>query len=124
MARAGPWSDDTVTCLEGACFCISSRRGDVAQAATQGLYFLDTRFLSEFSVLVTDDTPLALDVIQHDPFAAIFVTRVRPRVGEHDSTLVIERRRRVGHGLREELVARNLATEAAYCRLRVSIAAD
>ena len=67
MTRAGPWSpharrdSGTVTCLEGACFCISSRRGDVVRAGTQGLYFLDTRFLSEFSVLVNDDAVLALE---------------------------------------------------------------
>src|SRR4051795_7639760 len=96
MARAAPWSPhrrrnpDTVTCLEGACFCISSRGGDVTASGTEGLYFLDTRFLSEFGVFVNDDTPLALDVMQHDPFAAIFVTRVRPQPGADDSTLVIE----------------------------------
>ena len=40
-------ADGIVTLVEGSAFCISSRSGEIAPAHPQGLFFRDTRFLSE-----------------------------------------------------------------------------
>jgi glycogen debranching enzyme len=116
--------ESTVTLLEGACFCISSRAGDIVPGGQQGLYFLDTRFLSELSLLLDGAEPELLDVVQDEPFAATFIARAAPNPGAFDSTLLVERHRRVGEGLREELVIRNLAEEASYVKVELRVGAD
>lgn len=92
--------------------------------AQQGLYFLDTRMVSEFSVLLGGVEPELLDVVQDAPFAATFIARAVPLPGALDSTMLLERHRRVGEGLREEIVVRNLASEPSYLQLDVRVGAD
>jgi len=40
-------ADGIVTLVEGSAFCISSRTGEIDPVHPQGLFFRDTRFLSE-----------------------------------------------------------------------------
>ncbi|MGQ0615422.1 MAG: amylo-alpha-1,6-glucosidase [Acidimicrobiia bacterium] len=114
-----------VTLLDGACFCISSRRGDIVPGGTEGLYLLDTRLLSELVLLVDGRPPDLLDAVQEDPFAATFVLAcLPPDGGDETAALVIERHRRIGQGMREDIVVRNLTDEATYCRLELHVATD
>ncbi|MGH9184795.1 MAG: glycogen debranching N-terminal domain-containing protein, partial [Acidimicrobiales bacterium] len=89
---------DIVTLLEGACFCISSDRGDIEPGSTQGVFFLDSRLLSELRLVVNGAEPELLAVMRDDPFAATFVARQPPPSGVQDSTLLVVRRRYVGQG--------------------------
>ena len=116
--------DRTVTLLEGACFCISSRTGDVEPGGMHGLFFLDTRFVSELVLLVNGAAPQILDVVEDNPFAATFIARTAPTAGTLDSTVLVERRRRVGEGMRDEIMIRNLSAEASYCQLQLRVGAD
>jgi glycogen debranching enzyme len=115
---------DTVTLLDGACFCISSPTGAVAPGGAQGLFFLDTRFVSELRLVVNDHEPEALATIGDDPFTATFVGRCPPPPGQPDSTLLAVRRRYVGVGLRDDVEITNLAAEATYCRVELRVDAD
>ncbi len=46
-ASASIGADGIVTLVEGSAFCISSRSGEIDPARPQGLFFRDTRFISE-----------------------------------------------------------------------------
>ncbi len=118
------WPGAAVTLVEGGCFCLSEANGDIAAGSPQGLFFRDTRFLSRWQVQVNGSglEPLALEV--PEPFAATFVTAVRPPRGHPDSTILVIRRRFVGNGMREDLVLRNLAGEASACSLVIDLDVD
>lgn len=117
-------SAGTVTLVEGTSFCISSPAGDIHRDTAQGLFYRDTRFMSRWELTVNGGVPEALSVVPHEPFSATFVSRVRPSEGRADSTLLVVRRRFVGSGMREDLVLRNLAREAAACSLVFALDTD
>lgn len=114
----------TTTLVEGATFAISTSGGDVEPGGVQGLFFEDTRFISTWRLRLDDAEPEPLALIDEDPFSATFVARGRPRPGQSDSTLLVERSRFVGNGMREVVVLRNLAREAAACSLSFELDVD
>ncbi len=115
---------ETVTLVEGSAFCISGRSGDIRPEHPEGLFFRDTRFLSELRVRVNgrEPEPLGAEVI--DPFSAVFVVRDHPRAGHADSHLMLFRRRYVGRGMREDFALHNYSEEAAFCSLELLVACD
>jgi glycogen debranching enzyme len=115
---------DRVTLVEGSAFIISSPSGEVSAESADGLFFRDTRFLSTFSLRLNGDLPEALARAVPEPYSATFVARARPRVGRADSDLMLERRRYVGRGMREDLVVRNYGEEPAYCAIEITYGAD
>lgn len=119
---AGPAGE--VTLVEGAAFCISGRSGDIIPGGTEGVFYLDARLVSELRLLVNGDPPEPLAAHGDEPFAATFMARCHPLEGQVDSTIVVERHRFVGQGLREDVVLRNLGAEASYVRVEVIIDAD
>jgi hypothetical protein len=131
---AAPWASSdsvslggdggTVTLVDESAFCISEASGDVRADAPHGFIFRDTRFVSEFCVLVNGVAPEPLAATTLDPFCGVFVLRDRPRAGRADSTLLVERRRFVGSGMREDVVVRNFGRESAYCELELLLGAD
>ena len=114
----------TVTLVEGPAFCISAGSGDVLPGVPHGLFFRDTRFLSELRVRLNGGPPEPLAAREVDPFSAVFVLRDLPRPGRADSHLMLYRHRYVGRGLREDLVVRNYGEEAAFCSLEVIVDCD
>jgi glycogen debranching enzyme len=115
---------NSVTLVEGSTFCIGGPNGDLLPAMTHGLFFRDTRILSRWEVRV-DGHPLQPLVVDHeDPFTATFVCRTAPRAGRADSTILVQRRRWVGDGMREDLVMDNLSGEAAGCTVTVLVDSD
>ena len=115
---------DRVTLVEGSAFLICSSGGEVSPEFAEGLFFRDTRFLSGFLLRINGEVPEQLARSVPDPYSATFVGRGRPRPGRADSDLMIERRRYVGRGMREDLVVRNFGEEPAYCAVEISYAAD
>jgi glycogen debranching enzyme len=113
-----------VTLVEGTAFAISLSSGDIVPGFPHGLFFRDTRFLSELRLRVNDQWPEQLGARGIDPFSAEFVVRDPPAVGKADSHLVVFRKRYVGRGLREDVVVRNYGLEPAYCSLEFMVAAD
>jgi glycogen debranching enzyme len=113
-----------ITLVEGASFSISSPGGDIEPEGAHGLFFEDTRFVSTWRLRLDNEEPQSLAQIAHNPFSTTFVARGRPRDGESDSTLLLERRRYVGNGMREDVVLRNLGREAAACSVGFELDAD
>ncbi|MFH5822777.1 glycogen debranching N-terminal domain-containing protein [Georgenia sp. AZ-5] len=114
----------TVTVLSGSSFCLSDQGGDVLPGSAQGLYVRDTRVLSSWQLRIDDEPVEPLTVLGEGSYRCTFVGRSRPRAGLADSTLLVERHRFVGAGMREDLVLRNLGREPAACVLSVHVAAD
>jgi glycogen debranching enzyme len=131
---ANPWTShasvslgglgDRVTTVEGSAFLISSPDGDVSPLSAEGFFFRDTRFLSRWSLQINGQPLEALARAVADPYSATFVARTRPRRGRADSNLMVERRRYVGRGMREDLVVRNFSEEPAYCAVELAYGAD
>jgi glycogen debranching enzyme len=114
----------TVVLVQGSAFCISGRSGDILPGSPQGLFFRDTRLLSQFEMRVNGHQCEPLAASTPDPFSAIFVCRTRPRPGHADSTLLVARHRYIGRGMREDLTVRNYGEEAAYCALELRLGVD
>ena len=117
-------ADGIVTLVEGSSFCISSRSGEIDPAHPQGLFFRDTRFISELRLTLNGTPPEPLAATTTDPFSAVFVLRGHPSRGRADSHLVLFRRRYIGRGMREDLEIENFGEEAAFCSVELLIGAD
>jgi glycogen debranching enzyme len=123
VARLGA-PDGSVTLVEGASFCLSGGNGDVRPGAADGLFLLDTRFLSRLELRV-DGAPLeALGVALEEPFSATFFGRAAPLAGAADSSLVVFRTRHVGGGLLEDVELRNYAPEARTVVVELDLDVD
>jgi glycogen debranching enzyme len=114
----------TVTLVEGTSFCLCETGGDVSPGAPQGLFFRDTRILSTWQLRIDDDVIEPLTVIEDSSYHATFVGRARPRPGQSESTLLVERHRFVGAGMREDVVLTNLGREPAACTVTIRAGAD
>jgi glycogen debranching enzyme len=115
---------ETTTLVEESTFAISSRAGDLSGPGPQGLFVRDTRILSRFELLVNGERPEPLAATGEEPFSAVFVTRLQPRPGRADSTLMVFRARYVGQGMREDLTIRNFADEATFCSVELFFDSD
>jgi glycogen debranching enzyme len=113
-----------VTLVEGSSFAISTSAGDMLPGNPHGLFFRDTRFLSELRLRVNDEWPESLAAHTLDPFSAAFVLRAAPQVGKADSHLVLFRNRFVGRGMREDVIVHNYGEEPAFCSIEVHFDCD
>jgi glycogen debranching enzyme len=114
----------TVTLVEGSTFCLSSSTGDIVPDRAQGLFVADTRVVSTWRLRVDGTNVEPLTVVEGDGFRAAFVGRTPPRHGHADSTLLVQRHRFVGEGMREDLVLRNVSGEAVGVSVSMAVAAD
>jgi glycogen debranching enzyme len=115
---------ETVTLVEGTAFVISGTSGDIETGLAHGLFFLDTRLLSAWRLHVDGAPPEPLSHLPGAPFAGTFVGRAPPCEGRADSTVLIVRERFVGHGMREDVVVRNLGPDPLRCTLSLTVEAD
>jgi glycogen debranching enzyme len=113
-----------VTLVEGSNFCISDAVGDVVVDRAQGLFVRDTRVLSRWELTVDGSTPQVLAVQQPEPYTATFVSRLAPRPGSADSTVLVVRHRHVGDGMREDLTVRNTSAVPMRCAVALEVEAD
>ncbi len=131
---SGPWASGETpqslgtcgpaTLIEGSSFCISDPGGDIRPGHPQGLFVRDTRVLSRWELTVDGNEPQPLSVQYGEPYAATFLSRVAPKTGKADSTMLVVRRRYVGDGLREDITIRNTAARTVRCGLTLSADAD
>jgi glycogen debranching enzyme len=113
-----------VTLVEGSSFCICNTTGDVTGVGPLGVFFRDTRILSRWDLTVDGEPPEPLAVMTADPYRATFLGRLPRRTGMTDINLLVERERRVGNGLREDLLIRNPGAEASACTVAITVEAD
>jgi len=113
-----------ITLVEGPGFAVSLPSGDMLPGFPHGVFFRDTRFLSELRLRVNGQWPEPLAATTPDPFSASFVLRDQPHPGLADSQLMVFRNRYVGRGMREDIRVRNFGTEPAECELELLLGAD
>lgn len=112
-----------ITLVEQTSFCIGSRNGNLSPGSAHGLFFRDTRILSRWTLAVDGAKVQPLTASTPQPFSARFVGRARLSKGR-GSTLLVERVRYVGNGMREDVVIRNLTAEPITTDVMVTAAAD
>ena len=113
-----------VTLVQGTTFCLSGRSGDIRPDFPEGLFFLDTRLLSDWQLRVDGVHPEPLAVTTDGPGAATFVSRLRPPGSGRSDSLLLVRHRWVGRGLREDLLVRNHCPEPVTAEVALSCDVD
>ncbi|MEV4460367.1 glycogen debranching N-terminal domain-containing protein [Microbispora sp. NPDC049633] len=113
-----------MTLVAGGSFCVSARNGDILPGSAQGIYYADTRLLSQWELRVDDGPVEELQVLTGEPYHATFVGRAAPRPGQAESTLLVVRDRYVGGGLSEEITIRNMSHEPAGCMVTLHVGSD
>ncbi|HEY5516195.1 MAG TPA: glycogen debranching N-terminal domain-containing protein [Pengzhenrongella sp.] len=121
LARAGPGA---VTLFEGSSFCLSGRDGDMDPNRAHGVFYEDTRIISGWRLLLDGHVVEPLGVMTPEPYWAVFLGRQAQHNGRSETDLILERDRRVGTGLREDLVLRNYGRALVECVLTVRISSD
>jgi glycogen debranching enzyme len=122
-ASVGP-PDTVVTLVEGTSFCLSASSGDITAGTAQGLFFLDTRFLSQLVLRLDGQSLEHLAVASDHPFSANFVGLLRPPPGAPEGTIAAFRRRYVGHGMVEKILLRNYDRTPRHTEITLDIQAD
>ncbi|SES44348.1 glycogen debranching N-terminal domain-containing protein [Lentzea albida] len=116
-------SGGTVTLVNGTSFCVCGHDGEIHGGGPQGIFFLDTRIVSGWRVRIDDAATEPITAVPAEPFRTTFLGRaVLGRRGE--STLLVERTRYVGAGMREDVVLRNYGPEDLEVTLTVHVQAD
>lgn len=122
--QAGGAGPGSVTIVEGSSFSVCAPSGDILPGNHLGVYFRDTRFVCSWLLLV-DGSPLdPLHSATLEPFRAVFLGRPVNRGGRADSDFIVERERRVGTGLREEITLRNFSNEPLTVALELRVESD
>ena len=121
---AGPLGAGAVTLVEGSSFCISLANGDIHPEHPHGLFVLDTRILSGWSLTVNGQPLEPLAAETKEPYRALFAGRAPRLDGYADSPLIVERLREVGAGIQEQITVRNYSLEPAECVIALRIEAD
>jgi glycogen debranching enzyme len=114
----------TVTLVEGSSFCVADYNGEIQHDRSDGLFVRDTRILSRWRLLVDAEPLEPMTVIPHQPFDCVFVGRAPTRENRPDATIVVERHRYVGGGMREDIVVRNYGNEPSGLDLTLEVDAD
>lgn len=122
---------DLLVIKEGALFLCSRPDGDVHPrlVSGEGLYFEDTRFLSELRLTVGAKTPVLLSS-SADLAYAMAIDATNPNLSEGkvimvpQQTLSIQRFRLLSERLYERISLRNFGRRAVGSRLEVSLGAD
>ena len=109
--------------VEGTTFVVSGPGGDI-EGVGEGLFVRDARIVSRWRLRIDGEPIDPLGGFTAEPFAGVFVARSRVRDGHLEPTLLVERRRYIGSGMREDLVLRNYAGEPAGVSVVVDVAAD
>ena len=113
-----------VTLVEGSEFLVAGPAGDLRPGSPEGLFFLDTRFLSRLELAIDHLAPEPLDTVSDEPFSALHVLRCAPPAGQADANLLLLRRRWIGRGMREDIILRNYGHEAQTVQVTIAVGAD
>lgn len=127
------WNTDTlarsagagaVTIVSGAAFCVCGPAGDIEADRPHGVFFQDTRIVSTWALSINDAPVEPLSALTPQPYRAVFVGRAGHIPGRADTPLVVERERRVGNGVREDITLRNYSRAAIECTVDFEIESD
>ncbi|MFT8395377.1 glycogen debranching N-terminal domain-containing protein [Propionibacterium sp.] len=119
-----PRLDQTVTFVEGASFCVCEANGEIVPDRADGLFVRDTRLISRWQLRIDGKDIEPLSVIPGEPFEGRFIGRIPARPGAVEPTVLVERHRMVGDGMREDIVITNYGVEPAGLDLSLHVEAD
>jgi hypothetical protein len=91
---------EAVTLVEGASFCVGDASGDIRSGSPQGVFFMDTRVISTWRVMLDTAGLDHLAAFVDAPHHATFLGRGRSHRPGQESTLLVQRERYVGAGMR------------------------
>ncbi len=103
LTTSGP----LVTLVAGRAFSLSSAGGDITGVDPQGFFYLDTRLLKKFALLLNGQP---IEPLGHDPidsFSAQFVGRFHGAKRVADAPITVFRSRTVSAGLSETIMIHN-----------------
>lgn len=112
------------TLVEGASFVVCGPGGDINGDGPEGLFVRDARLLSRWHLRIDGQRPEPLAGFSEEPFVGVFVARAPLRAGRVEPTLLVERRRYLGGGMREDIVLRNHGPEPAGVSLTIEVGCD
>ena len=118
---AGPGA---VTIVEGTSFCVSAPNGDMTPDLPHGAFHRDTRVVSRLTVLVDGSPVEPLSSMVPHPDRVVMIGRAGHVPGRADTPLIVERDRRIGNGLREQVTLRSFSREPMVVRVEVLLEAD
>lgn len=112
--------------IAGRAFCVSGRSGNIAELGPQGFFSNDTRFLSEFRLLVNGFDPEVVDAASVDADEAIFFLRSRGiEQDEHaEPGLVVRRHRYQGQTLHEDIIIENRTGRVTNVDVELRVGVD
>ncbi|MCC2592933.1 amylo-alpha-1,6-glucosidase [Tessaracoccus sp. OS52] len=114
----------SVTVVEGSTFCVSETNADISPHNSDGLFVHDTRVISKWHLRVDGKEVEPLGFIPAEPYDCLFVGRLPARPGYIEPTLIVERHRMVGMGMREDITIRNQGAEAAGLDISLAVESD
>lgn len=119
-----PQPQPNVTLVEGSTFCVSGHDGTVRPDRPDGLFVRDTRVISRWELAIDGQPVEGLTVIPLEPFECVFVGRAGRRAAHPEPTIVVERHRYVGQGMREDIEVHNYGAEPAGLDITLTVGAD
>lgn len=133
MAKPAPVTDirDVQVIKHGRMFFLSDRLGDVAEAnrSALGLYFRDTRFLSQFELTINDSRPILLHSSTERNYWQIVelacpMAGIDPLGFESMDNIAVSRSRLLSHSLLEQIGLVNYGRDQRTVRLCLKFDAD
>jgi glycogen debranching enzyme len=115
---------ESVTLVEGSSFCVSDARGEIRSGSPHGVFFMDTRVISTWRVTLDAADLDHLAAFSDAPHHATFLGRGGSHSPGQESTVLVQRDRYIGAGMREDIIVRNLGREAAAVTVDVYLDAD
>lgn len=113
-----------ITLVEGSSFCVSQANGDILPHQADGLFVQDTRVLSRWELRIDGHEIEPLTVLPAEPYECRFVGRIPARPGQIEPTVIVERHRMVGQGMREDVSVSNYGAEPAGIDVVLHVGAD
>ena len=121
---AGTPGAGAITIVEGSAFCVSAANGDILPEFPHGVFFRDTRLVSRWILLIDGNPVEPLASSTPRPYQTVLVGRAGHIPGRADTLLIVERDRRVDHGVREEITLRSYAREPMSFRVELVLETD
>lgn len=115
---------ENVVSSAGAVFVVSASDGQIRPETLEGLYALDTRFLSEFKLTIDGKEPVLLRSGPVGQSFATFYAGSADGGTEQGGDLSIIRDRYVLHGMHEDVVIQNHTVESQSLEVKISLDAD
>ena len=110
--------------FQGSSFCLSEPDGDVLPGRPQGYFRHDTRLVSRWELVIDGRRPEALTRFSVSPHETRFVQRMPPVAGGSDTALLVDRHRRIGSRLTDELRLRNLSAHPVSVAVTLRVDSD